>query len=608
MSDLIDENVFRSSINTWKERLEEIVEEERYGPQERPAEVYGADALFISGFINDEMSAIFPCAVDVFLKNEEMLKDPEQRYIFEGCVLPLRKERRLSDPYHFLVLSMMLRAAKKGSIYSRNLILTLYRQCYKKEYNVLKRMKKLRFIDYIESFSSEEEEEGEDLLRCARIFTIAELMEMELDGYWYGLSADLNDDYCREAELWKTIIYGGWTDLVKAHRDEDFREALRFIEEEYPELNGIRFGGIKNRDPLVKKFPDYQVLTAVQDMIEHGCDLHNSDSEMLFEKGKTSVKEWAARAASLTGERWKSRENLPVLLALAGVLFISERFSALAEIRREELKQTLGAGVDEIVSDEDLKEFFEEEDSESAEEYLCVVNEVLRTKDNRRRESEKLHNAILASAPSLRNPVVRRRKEEIQIEEILRKLEKAAEENPEEILERQQALIQKNEKIERELSIQRGIYEEVKEQNRRLKKELAQLKNEHEELLALRDLFYGLETDEETFDEKSKTIDEMAEVLRKHAVTIIGGHENWVKKMRRLLPEWTYIAAGGGISSLEGPIASSERVYFYTDIMSHSMYNKFLKSAADHNTPYSFLHGTNIEKTLGTIYNELCRK
>ncbi|MBR7148218.1 MAG: hypothetical protein IKD13_05225 [Firmicutes bacterium] len=60
------------------------------------------------------------------------------------------QEKTWDDAYFFRVLLIMLNAARGGSTYSKNFLLSLYKVYYKQEYNKLKRLKTLTYLDILE--------------------------------------------------------------------------------------------------------------------------------------------------------------------------------------------------------------------------------------------------------------------------------------------------------------------------------------------------------------------------------------------------------------------------------------------------------------------------
>ena len=68
---------------------------------------------------------------------------------------------------------------------------------------------------------------------------------------------------------------------------------------------------------------------------------------------------------------------------------------------------------------------------------------------------------------------------------------------------------------------------------------LSKYQNDREELIALREFAYHLE--QETPEIETQSLDEMKEAIAAKKYVIIGGHVNWVNKLKAEFPGWTYI-------------------------------------------------------------------
>lgn len=69
---------------------------------------------------------------------------------FDDIPYPRLNETTWDDAYYFRVLLMMLTCARRGSVYSRNFLISLYKVYYKAEYNKVKRLKVLTYLDVLE--------------------------------------------------------------------------------------------------------------------------------------------------------------------------------------------------------------------------------------------------------------------------------------------------------------------------------------------------------------------------------------------------------------------------------------------------------------------------
>ena len=128
---------------------------------DKPEDDFGIVMRFVWNFITDEMRVIFPAIAREYLEHYQMEEssNTECREIvrttaglrFDDIPYPRMQEKTWDDAYFYRVLLMMLYSARGGSAYSRNFLLSLYKVYYKYEYNKLKRLDTLTFLDILES-------------------------------------------------------------------------------------------------------------------------------------------------------------------------------------------------------------------------------------------------------------------------------------------------------------------------------------------------------------------------------------------------------------------------------------------------------------------------
>lgn len=139
-----------------------------------------------------------------------------------------------------------------------------------------------------------------------------------------------------------------------------------------------------------------------------------------------------------------------------------------------------------------------------------------------------------------------------------------------------------------------------------LEKELLDLRRSNEderaELIALREFTYGLS--EQFHDQKSTSIQDMIRALKKKKILIIGGHINWHNKIREIFPSWTLIAPGACQSINTKIFDGIEKVYFFTDCISHSTYQKYIGELRNRKIKFGYLHQVNLEQMVTSLYME----
>lgn len=128
------------------------------------------------------------------------------------------------------------------------------------------------------------------------------------------------------------------------------------------------------------------------------------------------------------------------------------------------------------------------------------------------------------------------------------------------------------------------------------------LESVNRELVALRDYVYNLTEDDSMIQQVS--VEAMKEKLSKQRIVIIGGHSNWVSKMKKEFPEWVYVNPEASGSTDVSIVDKADHVYFFTDTISHSKYYQFMNVVRERKADFGYIHGVNIEKNIRSIYRD----
>ena len=123
------------------------------------------------------------------------------------------------------------------------------------------------------------------------------------------------------------------------------------------------------------------------------------------------------------------------------------------------------------------------------------------------------------------------------------------------------------------------------------------------ELAALRDHLYHMTEDEEETAEIST--DEMIQALADKKVIIIGGHIKWAAKIKEMFPKWVMIKADHTGLPDVSVVMGADKVYFFTDYLSHVAYNRYVGACRDNKVNFGYIHGRNIDTNLKQLYREL---
>ena len=579
------------------EELQRMADEERFGPIEQPDEHLGMDLCFISSFITPEMRPAFHVFAREFLQKEPMLSDPSYKSCFQELLYPHREEASLKDAYDFRVLSMILLCAETGSDFSREILLSLYKTFYRKEYNVLKRMKSLPLGEALDAFiysgEDEHEETREDII-TARIFTMAGLMGIELDKMWNRAIQLLNDESLRNYALWKMIHISFLEKDIVENRREWEKESREWLSETFPDIGWVSMDDIDSDDER------YSILEDIQNVIERAFDENGAGTGAVFGDRPFTLLREAAKA--IRPEMFEETEDLEQIILFAVIRYLSASLARLITIRNSELNDLLGVDIRDLIEDEEMEDHIHRSlTNEESEQVRTVMQQGMRDPVIRDERTEKLLHSLSSMTP--KQTVRKERK--AQNGEAAPAHTDVGDEKDRTITLLQEQLSDAKQKLtmtEAEIRQQRVLYKESKEYEDTLEKQLEESRKEHNELVALRRFVHQM--DSEDVDTEEQSDDEKLRELQGHSIAIIGGHENWIKKMCRILPEWTYIGARDSLS-VDSAVTSVEKIYFYTDILSHSMYYKFLKAAQEKKRPFGYIHGTNLTVIVDTIYEDL---
>ncbi len=160
----------------------------------------------------------------------------------------------------------------------------------------------------------------------------------------------------------------------------------------------------------------------------------------------------------------------------------------------------------------------------------------------------------------------------------------------------------KNHKQESQIkSLRAEMSDRIKlsEENRRL---AAQYDSDRKELIALRDHVYNLTEEDEADD--STPLQTMIDELKEQRIIIIGGHPKWINKMKGYFPDWDYISPSPTGTIPASIVEKADKVYFFTDTISHSAYYKYINAVRERNVKFGYIHGVNVEKCVRGLWRE----
>ena len=97
----------------------------------------------------------------------------------------------------------------------------------------------------------------------------------------------------------------------------------------------------------------------------------------------------------------------------------------------------------------------------------------------------------------------------------------------------------------------------------------------------------------------------MKDAISDKRIVIIGGHQNWHNKLKKLFPKWTLIYMDEFKAVTTSMLENHDYVFFYSDYLSHKSYNKCVAMLRENNIPFGYLHGINPDITIKQVYESL---
>lgn len=142
--------------------------------------------------------------------------------------------------------------------------------------------------------------------------------------------------------------------------------------------------------------------------------------------------------------------------------------------------------------------------------------------------------------------------------------------------------------------------EQLRKQVKKMQEQLEEINSSQKELYKLREFVYR-STLETTTDKKTEA-PLILEELNKTRGYIIGGHPNWTKKLKQILPNWGFVSVD--ISTFDTSKLKGSVVIINTSFLKHSLYLPIIKAIRTENISFGYINNsTNMEKTLLEIWN-----
>lgn len=507
----------------------------------------GVCYYFIEGFITPEMENDFPMIEWDFMQH---CRSKLREFDAVGKYGNFHVTRKLpKHAIHRTVLRLMLNGALDGDNYCIALMKNLYKTYYRKEYNQIKRFKIFSPQDV--SFMCEGENE-EFCINVARIFGMFRIMGIPLTEYRIGYGF-LEANRILDVEATEKQIDGFTVE------EQVFIDSMAQVDEWMREPEGESSLQIKRiLKPLIKadEFTvDCFEYYGLSDNIIKACSTRGSVNEKLAQT--LSLMRTASPNKSYTFEQVQIYTIIYCMATAIADFATGSGYEANLLLGVIDPNENPPDGIKAIKFDPKKINYREAETKKPDEQPAAKLIIT---------EAEAEGNAAedyLAEIEGLRRKLRESEQSNQALRHDIRQLRKAKDEKD--------ALVSKYEA-------------------------------ERDELIALREFAYKLEQNQET--EPDTSYDDMIKAIANKKIVIIGGHINWINKLKKMFPNWKYILPDTGWNIDGRALANNDRVMFFTDHISHITYNKFIAAVREWHIPFGYLPTINMEQVVRQIYEE----
>ena len=171
------------------------------------------------------------------------------------------------------------------------------------------------------------------------------------------------------------------------------------------------------------------------------------------------------------------------------------------------------------------------------------------------------------------------------------------------LAEKEAALAESEQKVIR----QRVLYEKARDERDELVEKADESAVEHAELIALREFVYNHTSADENLDLNEESRTEILEKIKDKKVCILGGTEKWIKRMKRMLPGWSFIGVDDNSIGAVGALERADYIYIYTDALKHAQYYRAMNIVKSKGKVLYYLGSINIDECLRQFGSELNR-
>ena len=615
-----------------------------------PEDDFGVVMWFMFSFITPEMREAFPEIAKEYINHEEIVRRGDS---FDDIPYPRSNEKHWEDAYYYRILGIMIHSARRGSSYSRNFLLSLYKVYYKREYNRLKRMKELNYLDFLGMFDEDCREHGYSSSHSTvqfgekgSSFKEQTIERRRHEAGWMDVFGDRflspvpegkiekNDELEQAASMVRDMAESPdepplqpvasrifiMCEMLGIEIDETCNRQAVLMNQEIGSMLALEFlGGTDYRDamrdvtdrtrawikatyPEMKDPYIYQTderffhLQIAEEILAKAFMTYGRNVRMPYESRKFDLPNLISKMLVTIDIDFPGYSpGFGETLYLAMIQYLSECLCDMMITRDSEIEELLHfhrmihRGEWDVKAGDDVFDEGKERGSDPKQDRVLKA------------VSESTNAA--ESAASTKKGAEASDSIKLEEDKSIEALEAEIAELKARLESKEESLVEEQQKTIR----QRVLYEKTRKNEEELRQESMRLAAEHEELIALREYVYGLKIEDETGEDAEEDLNVMVEALQGKNVAVLGGIEKWTRKMHRLFPGWSFIAVDDNSIGAVNAMESADYIYIYTNALKHDQYYRAMNIIRAGNKMLYYLGSTNMEENIKKFYKDLCQ-
>jgi hypothetical protein len=509
----------------------------------------GAEYYFLEAFITERMSRDFAVIEQDFLRH---CRDRLSELNAAGWYG--EDEHGNASPKEALqkkIMRFIYNGAKTGDEYCMQLLLHLYKVYHKREYKQLKRFRVIS-VDDIFSFCGDERG-GFDYGIMGRILVMSRFVGVRLEDQCSVLFLYLDNG--RREDIAENEAEREYPEV----KDELFEECIRQVElwtDQNTRTDEKAYGGDDDEEFVGICLRNF----GYRENYARLCMKNDRGDQVQLARTLALLKTWKPKQKYT----YKDLQRYAVLYQLAAAL------ADVADSFDKELRYLLGSDVDELEKEPSL---FQPE------------NMVVRKQEEARKTEPEQKTELDQKAMTNIAPVGM---DHADAADYLKEIA---------------ALRGKLHDMEQKQKHFREQYRQMKKLQSESEKLIEKYQSERDELIALREFAHRLKLVYEPVAEEQ--LEDMKKVIADKKIVIIGGHINWINKLKKQFPEWLMILPEA-FKTVDGKmLVGKDRVYFFTDHISHVAYGKFIAAVRTQKIPFGYLSTMNMDQMIRQIYEDV---